>query len=171
MQLKQIKNFLGWELFLFVLVHLAILFNFFSLLAIFTIVYVTFSDISIGIINPFLFLAVLLFSFVLIKYSSLPITLWVIKKWTKKEMIKNCVKTIVENYKFQTIIVLIAIILDSIIILINYKYPDLCFNTFNFWYLFFGGLTGSYLLIFTSLFAFKKFKQFKNCKNGGNQCN
>lgn len=190
MQLKQIKNFLCWEVFLFVLVHFAILFYVFLILDAWLAGYIietwmipfdTNPD-SKGLVLAILLLpGILMPIFVILKYLSLPIVLWIIQKWSKKEEIKNWIITIIQSYKLQAMVLFIALIIDFAPIPINYfinfiifdiygnpsfyPYMDWYIQTYRFLYFIFGGLTGSYLAIFLFLFIRKKFGKILDQKN------
>jgi len=158
------KKLFSWEIILFFVVNFAILINIFFIIALVsTLLMVSIEDIE-NVIEEII-VAFLTFSmipsFIIIKYLSIPIVLKIIQKRSKKEKIKQFIKTIAGNYKLQIIVLSTAIILDFITIFINYKYPDLYFNSYNFWYFIFGGLTGSYLAMFLFLFIRRKFKIFK----------
>jgi len=161
--IKNIKKFLNWEIILFILINinLVIFINIFPYLdSIFT----SFIYFILAWLNkPFaeeinisflIMLSVYLIPlFIIIKYLFLPITIWFIQKFSKNEQIKSWIANITEKNVYKMKIILIAIIIDIIALLIDYF-----INKDNaFMYLLFGGLTGSYAVLFLFVFIRRKF--------------
>lgn len=178
----KIRKIINWETFLFVFANLAILINIFYYLEVFTINIIISNNISTGNIDIFIQLLFITSFFIILKYLSLPIVLLSIRKWSKRENIKNWITTISKNYKLQGLILLVAIMADissSFVLYIVHRYymliySDTFYDELLLNLIIFGGLTGSYLTIFLFLFIKKKttgFKQgmqkefFKNIEN------
>jgi len=178
-QVEYLKSFAGWEVTLFLLVNLVILFNlFFYLNACIADylepIYEKVNGLNLDAPANFLTLVDIMFKilpiFILIKYLILPATLWAILKYGKNNKIISLIKNIFKNYKIQLLILLITFLLDIVCglinVLINSSYNIYVYH--NYWYatvnyiestlLFIGGLTGSYLVIFLFLWVYKMLK-------------
>lgn len=163
-----INNFFSFEVLSFVFVNLLILTNSFLYLN----AYVTglvgnFIDrrtlsTSVDVhINTSMGLSIMLIPvFIVIKYLALPICLLIIHKFRRNDKAKDLIFKVIRNHKLKTL--LITIILDSIYCFINwllYKSSgNYTYNINDSGYLLFGGLTGSYILLFILYFICEKFK-------------
>ncbi len=170
------KKIIYWEPVLLALTNIAIFLNLFIYLDGFFAEYIgnfidskSYYDPSVEThISTSMALSVLMIPlFIIIKYLSLPITIWIIKKFSRKEEIINWIEIIIEKHKFKTLFA--VILLDAIVCLVNFilyeKTRNYLYNDNIFWYLIFGGLTGSYLVLFLFGFIFKRLKGFSLLKN------
>jgi hypothetical protein len=165
---SKIKKIFCWEIILFALTNLAILMNIFLSLNIDFGEFITKIDNlhgsnieGPGLFAGLVFITLLLMPiFVVLKYLSMPLCFLIIKKWSKNKNIKYLIKTTAENYKLQAVVFIFALFLDIIFAFFN------CLYFYNENYIlmlgrqfFFGGLTGSYLVIFLFLFVRKKLRK------------
>lgn len=165
------KFFFNWEIILLILTNLAIFFNLFINLNYLLASFIgNFDKTDYGIYNVethfdiTMCLSFLLIPlFIIIKYLSLPISILIVNKFSKNQRLKNQLSSIAKNNKLK--ILLIAVSLDIIICFIDFTIYKISgnyfYNTYIYWHLIFGGLTGSYLIIFLFSFIIKKLKKLK----------
>jgi len=166
--IENIKKFLNWEIILFILINIILVIyiniwpfldGYFGSLFFFILEWLNkslFDELNISFwIMLFVYLTPL---FIIIKYLSLPLIIWIIRKFSKKEKIKSWIANITENNGFKIKIILIAIIIDIVALLINH----LIGKVSTFMYLIFGGITGSYAALFLLLYVTNIIKKFSN---------
>jgi hypothetical protein len=157
-QAEYLKSLAGWEITVFILVNLIILFDGIFYLWIDISDYIEPIITKISGINfdtgpPMSSFPFITFSFfLLIKYLILPITIFIIIKWGKNNRVKNFLKNIVQNYKIQLQVLLVTFTIDTIYLVIKGgSIGNMIISE-----LITGGLTGSYLITFLILFIRKQ---------------
>ena len=173
--LNKIRKFLNWETFLFIFVNLAILTNIFPFLSTYS-AYIGYFIIDnlyksqIEGISVLIMLAIYLMPlFLVIKYLSLLTVILIIQKFSRNEEIKSLIARIFESKKYKINILLTAIIADIGACFVNFVickaagnyYYTYHYNTNMFWYVIFGGLTGSYVMLFICSFVHNKFRNHR----------
>lgn len=172
-----VKNLLKWEIIIFVFVNLIILTNIFPYIATY-LAYMGYLYIKwlykaqIEGISVILMLAIYLMPFlIIIKYLLLPLTIFIILRLSKNKEIITRIRLVFQNINIQLRIIFYAVVVDIFAIILSYLARSFIEHSYYysdsdlFWRLIFGGLTGSYLVLFLFGFIFKRLKGFSLLKN------